>query len=70
METYLIGELDPSSIPQQEDKATTTRHQQQKDQVTEKSQDSSAFNYWFISLVILVISVIAGGYLYFPSKDQ
>ncbi|RZC60033.1 hypothetical protein C5167_021783 [Papaver somniferum] len=70
MDTYLIGELDPSSIPQQEDKATTTRHQQQKDQVTQKSQDSSAFNYWFISLVILVISVIAGGYLYFPSKDQ
>ncbi|KAI3971566.1 hypothetical protein MKW92_043634 [Papaver armeniacum] len=70
METYLIGELDPSSIlQQQKEKATTTRQQQQTDQVNQKSTESSAFKYWFISLAIAVISVIAG-YLFFPSKDQ
>ncbi|KAI3930470.1 hypothetical protein MKW92_034076 [Papaver armeniacum] len=37
METYLIGELDPSSIlQQQKEKATTTRQQQQTDQVNSK----------------------------------
>ncbi|KAI3929882.1 hypothetical protein MKW98_004036 [Papaver atlanticum] len=66
METYLIGELDPSSVLQE--KATTTRQQQQQ-HTDQKSTESSAFTYWFISLAIIVISVIAGS-LYFPSKDQ
>ncbi|RZC59870.1 hypothetical protein C5167_007177 [Papaver somniferum] len=67
METYLMGELDPSSVPQQQQEKATTTRQHQTDQVTQKStESSSAFKYW---LAIAVISVIAG-YLFFPSKDQ
>ncbi|KAI3957785.1 hypothetical protein MKX01_007616 [Papaver californicum] len=70
MDTYLIGELDPYSVLQQQ-KATTTRQQQQQQQttqLTQKSIESTDSKYWFISLVIVAISVISGSYLYFQSE--
>ncbi|KAI3851413.1 hypothetical protein MKX03_013026 [Papaver bracteatum] len=69
MDNYLIGELDQSSVPQKQQEKVIQTRQHQTDQVTQKSRDPSAFKYWFISLVILAISVIAGS-LYLTSKDQ